>query len=314
MSNFVAKRYWYFLISAIIIIPGIISLAIYGLKPGIDFQSGTTMTLYFNPNVSETQLRQSFEDLGYKDVSIQTKHLVETGESDYFIRLPEVTPEQRDKLVSGLATGLGSQVAVRDFNLVTAAVAAATVRAAIIAIIVAAIGILLYITLAFRRMPKPFRWGTCAIIALLHDILVVMGIFSILGWAAGIEIDALFITGMLTVAGYSVHDTIVVFDRIRENMTKGISSDFEVIVNHSIIQTFVRSLSTSLTVLFVLAALFVLGGATIHYFVLLLMIGVTIGTYSSVCNASQLLLVWEKGEWRRFYSWLPFVSKPSSQS
>jgi preprotein translocase subunit SecF len=299
MSNFIEKRYWYFLVSAIVIIPGIISLAIFGLKLGIDFKSGTTMTLNFSPNVQENQLRQSLGDLGYKDASIQ-----HTAEGDYFIRLREISTEERDKVINGLETGLGSQVTVLDFALVSAAVAAATVRAAIIAVIVAAVGILLYISWAFRHVPRPFRWGTCAIIALLHDILVVMGVFSILGWLAGVEVDALFITGMLTVAGYSVHDTIVVFDRIRENMTKGISNDFEIVVNHSIIQTFTRSLSTSLTVLFVLAALFVLGGATIHYFILVLLIGVITGTYSSVCNASPLLLVWENGEWSRFYSWL----------
>lgn len=304
MSKFVEKRYWYFLISAIVIIPGIISLAVFGLKLGIDFKSGTTMTLNFSPNVQENQLRQSIGDLGYKDASIQ-----HTAEGDYFIRLREISTEERDKLIGGLETDMGSQVTVRDFALVSATIAAATVRAAIIAVIVAAVGILLYISWAFRHVPRPFRWGTCAIIALLHDILVVMGVFSILGWLAGVEVNALFITGMLTVAGYSVHDTIVVFDRIRENMTKGISSDFEVIINHSILQTFVRSLSTSLTVLFVLAALFVLGGATIHYFVLVLLIGVITGTYSSICNASPLLLVWEKGEWSRFYSWLPFARK-----
>ena len=304
MSKFVEKRYWYFLISAIVIIPGIISLAVFGLKLGIDFKSGTTMTLNFSPNVQENQLRQSIGDLGYKDASIQ-----HTAEGDYFIRLREISTEERDKLIGGLETDMGSQVTVRDFALVSATIAAATVRAAIIAVIVAAVGILLYISWAFRHVPRPFRWGTCAIIALLHDILVVMGVFSILGWLAGVEVNALFITGMLTVAGYSVHDTIVVFDRIRENMTKGISNDFEVVVNHSILQTFVRSLSTSLTVLFVLAALFVLGGATIHYFVLVLLIGVITGTYSSICNASPLLLVWERGEWSRFYSWLPFARK-----
>jgi preprotein translocase subunit SecF len=304
MSKFVEKRYWYFLISAIVIIPGIISLAVFGLKLGIDFKSGTTVNLNFSPNVQENQLRQSVGDLGYKDASIQ-----HTAEGDYFIRLREISTEERDKLIGGLETDMGSQVTVRDFALVSATIAATTVRAAIIAVIVAAVGILFYISWAFRHVPRPFRWGTCAIIALLHDILVVMGVFSILGWLAGVEVDALFITGMLTVAGYSVHDTIVVFDRIRENMTKGISNDFEVVVNHSIIQTFTRSLSTSLTVLFVLAALFVLGGATIHYFVLVLLIGVITGTYSSICNASPLLLVWERGEWSRFYSWLPFARK-----
>jgi len=301
MINFTGKRYWYFLISAIIIIPGIISLAIFGLKPGVDFSSGSTMTLSFKTTVQESQLRQSLTDLGYKDAVIQ-----HTGEGDYFVRLREISSQDEANLVSSLQTKLGVEVTATNFALVSPIIATATVRYAIIAVIVAAVGILIYITWAFRRMPNPFRWGTCAVIAMVHDILLVLGVFSILGWAAGVQVDALFVTAMLTVAGYSVHDTIVVFDRIRENMSKGISNDFETVVNQSIYETFIRSLSTSLTVLYVLAALFVLGGATIHYFVLALLIGVTTGTYSSICNASPLLIVWEKREWRRFLK-LPVI-------
>jgi preprotein translocase subunit SecF len=295
MIDFARRRYWYFLISAIIIVPGIISLAIFGLKPGIDFSSGSTMTLSFSPSVQESQLRQTIGNLGYSDAVIQ-----QSGQGDFFIRIREISSQEEQNLVNGLQTALGTKVTASNFAVVSPIVASATVRYAITAVIVAAIGILIYITWAFRRMPRPFRWGTCAVIALVHDILLVLGVFSILGWAAGVQVDALFVTGMLTVAGYSVHDTIVVFDRIRENMTKGISKDFEMVVNRSINETFVRSLSTSLTVLFVLAALFVLGGATIHYFVLCLLIGVTTGTYSSICNASPLLIVWEKAEWSRF--------------
>jgi preprotein translocase subunit SecF len=196
---------------------------------------------------------------------------------------------------------------------VSATVASQTVRNSLIAVIIASAGILLYISWAFRGMPKPLRWGTCAVVALVHDVLVTVGIFSILGWTLGVEVDALFITGMLTVVGYSVHDTIVVFDRIRENIAKNPGKDFTTVVNDSILQTLVRSLTTSLLVLFVLLALFMLGGATIHYFTLVLLIGVTTGTYSSVCNASQLLVVWEKGEWRRFISWLPFFPAKKSE-
>jgi len=300
MIDFVGKRYWYFLISAIIIIPGIISLIVFGLKPGIDFRSGTNMTLHLTPAVEEAKLRQSLADLGYPDAVVQR-----TGEGDFVIRLREISTDERQALVTGIGMASGSQVAVRDFALVSPVVAAETARNAAIGVIVAAVGILLYISWAFRRMPKPFRWGTCAVIALIHDVLLVMGVFSILGWVAGVEIDALFITGMLTVAGYSVHDTIVVFDRIRENMTKGIGGGFETTVNFSIVQTFTRSLNTSLTVLFVLAALFLLGGVTIRYFILVLLIGVTTGTYSSICNASQLLIVWERGEWGRFIGLKP---------
>jgi preprotein translocase subunit SecF len=187
-------------------------------------------------------------------------------------------------------------------------VGAETARNAVIAVIVAAIAMLFYIVWAFRRMPKPFRWGTCAIIALLHDVFIIVGIFSFLGWLAGVEINAMFITGLLAVVGYSINNTVVIFDRIRENVTKQISPDFAVTVNSSIVETLGRSLNTSLTTIFVILALFLFGGATIHYFVLVLLLGVIIGTYSSLCISSQLLVVWEKGEWGRL---LPFAKRPA---
>ena len=295
MIDFTGKRYWFFLLSAIIIVPGIIFLAIFGLKLGSDFKGGTDITLNFSPNIDENQLRQSLTSLGYGDAVIQS-----TSADNYIIRLGEISTDERDTLIQGLTTQSGSNVTVLDFSTISAVVAGETARYAIIAVIVAAVAILLYITFAFRKMPNPLRWGTCAVIALMHDILLVLGIFAILGKLVGVEIDAIFITGMLTVAGYSVHDTIVVFDRIRENSIKGVSKNFEEVVNYSISQTLTRSLNTSLTVIIVLLALFLLGGATIHYFTLVLLIGVTTGTYSSICNASQLLIVWENHEWGRF--------------
>jgi preprotein translocase subunit SecF len=308
MINIISKRYWFFLISAIVIVPGLISLIAFGLKPSTDFQPGSTVTISFQPQVDESALRQAMTAAGYADATIQ---LASTGTSagNYFVSLPQITSAQETTLMTDLQTSLNSTPTPSDFTTTSAAVAAQTVRYAIIAVIVAAICIMVYIAWAFRKMPRPFRWGICAIIALLHDLLVVIGIFSILGWLLGIKIDALFITGVLTVAGYSVHDTIVVFDRIRENMLKGSNKDFEKTVDFSINETFVRSLNTSLTVLFVLFALFLLGGSTIHYFVLVLLIGVITGTYSSICNASALLVVWENNEWRRFISWIPGVSK-----
>ena len=304
MINIISKRYWFFLISAIIIVPGIISLLVFGLKTSNDFQSGTAMTLRFDPVVEESTLRSSMTSAGYQDATIQ-----HAGTGDYFVSIREITTDERVKLESDLQTSLNSKMTIRDYTVTSATVASQTVRYAVIAVVVAALGIMLYISFAFRKMPRPTRWGFCAIIALLHDLLVVIGIFSILGWALGVKIDALFITGMLTVAGYSVHDTIVVFDRIRENTIKGTIKDFEQMVNFSINETFVRSLNTSLTVTFVLFALFLLGGSTIHYFILVLLIGVITGTYSSICNASALLVVWENHEWRRFISWIPGVPK-----
>ena len=172
---------------------------------------------------------------------------------------------------------------------------------AIWAMVAAAVGILLYIWFAFRKVKNPVRYGVCAIVAMLHDALVVVGIFSILGRVVGLEIDALFITAILTVIGFSVHDTIVVFDRIRENTSRRTSNTFEDTVNHSLLQTLARSVTTSLTVIVTLSALLVFGGVTIRGFVLALLIGIVSGTYSSIFNASLLLVVWQNHEIGRFF-------------
>ena len=304
MMNFVGKRYWYFLLSAVIIIPGVIFLILFGLKQGSDFKGGSDITLQFSPIVQEDQLRGELTKLGYNDAVIQS-----TINDSFIIRIREITTAERQALTDSLGQNLNTAVTITDFSVISAVVASQTVRYAIYAVIIAAVAILLYISFAFRKMPSPFRWGICAVIALIHDILLVIGVFAILGKLAGVEVDTLFITGMLTVAGYSVHDTIVVFDRIRENTMKGISPSFENIVNYSILQTMGRSLNTSLTVIFVLLALFLLGGTTIHYFVLVLLIGVTTGTYSSICNASQLLIVWNNREWGRFIGRKPVEVK-----
>ncbi|HJT54846.1 MAG TPA: protein translocase subunit SecF, partial [Ktedonobacteraceae bacterium] len=179
---------------------------------------------------------------------------------------------------------------------VSGSVAADTTRNAFLAVVAASVLILLYIWFSFRKVAKPWRYGACAIIALLHDVLVVLGVFSFLGWAFGVQVDALFITALLTVVGFSVHDTIVVFDRIRENMQRRTSETFEQVVNASLVQTMARSLNTSLTVLFTLSALTLFGGASIRSFTGALLIGIFSGTYSSIFNASMLLVIWEKGE------------------
>jgi preprotein translocase subunit SecF len=156
-------------------------------------------------------------------------------------------------------------------------------------------------------MPKPFHYGTCAIIALIHDALIALGVFSILGGILDWEINLMFITGVLAVIGYSVNNTVVVFDRIRENLRIGVSSDFEVVVNNSLIETLSRSLNTSLTTLFVVLALLFFVGVTIQNFAVVLLIGIIAGTFSSICIAPTLLVVWEKGEWGRFIQWLPLL-------
>jgi preprotein translocase subunit SecF len=297
MIDLVGKRPWFFLISAIVIIPGIISLAVFGLKPGVDFSSGTAMTLHFDKTVELSQLRQEFTKLGYDMAVVQP-----AGEGDFFIRLPEISAEENTKLKEGLETGLDTKITISSLYSVSPVVAKGTVRNTIIAVVVASIGILLYISWAFRKMPKPIRWGTCAVIALVHDLLVVIAVFSILGWVAGVEVDALFVTGVLAVVGVSVNNIVVVFDRIRENLKRGVSRDFEVIANYGIVESMGRSLNTGLATLFVIVALYLLGGTTTYNLVLALLIGIATGIYSSLCIAGQLLVVWDTGKWGRLSS------------
>jgi preprotein translocase SecF subunit len=202
------------------------------------------------------------------------------------------------KVFSALLNNTGTFVSLNGNYEVSPSVAGDTIRNSIFAVLAASLLILLYIAFAFRKVAKPWRYGACAIIALLHDVLVVIGIFSILGWAFHIQIDSLFITALLTVVGFSVHDTIVVFDRIRENMQRRTSETFDEVVNASLVQTLARSLNTSLTVIFTLSALTIFGGSgSVHNFTLALLIGIVSGTYSSIFNASMLLVIWEKGEW-----------------
>ncbi|MCK4354478.1 MAG: protein translocase subunit SecF [Dehalococcoidia bacterium] len=301
MIDFVGRKEWFSLISAVVVIVAIISLAVFELQPGIDFTGGTSMTLHFTPQVRQDQLRRELTNLGHPEVIVQ-----KSGE-DFLIRLKAIPPQERESFTEGLETSLGSEITARDYNTISPSIAAETARNAGIAVMIAAVAMLLYIAWAFRRMPNPFRWGICAIIALIHDVLIVTGVFSILGQIANVEINAMFITGLLAVVGYSVNNTVVVFDRIRENMAKGLSRDFAVVVNASLIETVARSLNTSLTTLCVVLALFLFGGATIHLFVSVLLIGLIAGTYSSLFVAGPLLVTWEKREWGQLFSWLPFV-------
>jgi len=306
MIDFVGKKHWFFLISGILIVIGIVSLVSsqiqFGapLQLGTDFTGGTSMTLHFTPQVEQEQLRQEFTNLGYPEAIIQR-----SGD-DFLIRFREISFQERQDLTEGLETRLSSEVTVRNFDTVSPYIATETARNAFIAVIVAAVAMMLYIVWAFRRMPSPFRWGTCAVIALIHDVFIIVGTFSLLGLLAGVAVDAMFITGLLAVVGYSINNTVVIFDRIRENVSRQIKPDFAATINDSLVETLGRCFNTALTTIFVLLALFLFGGTTIQYFVLVLLLGVIIGTYSSTCISSQLLVVWEKREWRAL---LPFAKK-----
>jgi preprotein translocase subunit SecF len=209
----------------------------------------------------------------------------------------------KTKVVTALQTqyGGGQTVIIQDFNQVTASVGAEVARAAALAVVMASLAILLYIWYAFRKVNHPFRFGVAAIIATIHDTLVVLGMGAILGHFLGWQVDSLFLTALLTVIGFSVHDDIVVFDRIRENSNIYRRVEFETVVNHSIVQTMDRSINTQLTVMITLLALALFGGDTIHHFVVILLIGVFSGTYSSIFNASPILVVWENKEWRNWF-------------
>lgn len=304
MPDFVSNRFWFFLASGIVVVVGIVSLSLFGLQLGIEFESGSTMTVRFEQAIEQSELRQELTTLGYSNAIIQ-----QTGEGDFFIHTEKLTEGEKNELVNTMEQDLDSPITVLDFYSVSPVIAHEIWSNAGIAIAVAAVGILLYIAWAFRRMPSPFRWSSCAIIALIHDVLVTVGIFSILGKVSNIEVDAMFIIGILTIIGYSVNNTIVIFDRIRENIGKSIHRPFESVVNDSLIETIGRSLNTSLTTIFVLVALLLFGGATIHNFVLVLLIGFIVGTYSSLFISSQLLVTWETGKWGT-----PFKRAPRPQA
>lgn len=294
MFDIVGKRLWFLLVAGILMLVSVIALLTFGLKYGIEFSSGSVMTVAFEETVDQDNLEQKLADLGYGNAIIQR-----TGTDEFIIRLPELGNQAKTDLETGLTAGLGA-MDVREFDAVSPVVATETGRNAAIAVAVAAVGILLYITWAFRRMPNPLHYGVCAVIALIHDTLVALGAFAILGGILGWEINMMFVTGILAVIGYSVNDTVVIFDRIRENLTMDDKADFETIVNKSLVDTFSRSLNTSLTTLFVVLALFLFVGVIIQNFAVVLLVGIIAGTYSSLYLAPQLLVVWKTGSWGKF--------------
>lgn len=307
LMDVVGKRFFFYALSLLVLFPGIISLLLPGgLRPGIDFSSGSIMTVRFERQVDQSALRDQFASLGHSEAIVQGT-VTTGGGSSYIIRTFTLESERKDesgkvieaserqKIEEALTQRFG-ELEVLAFDSVSPVIASEIVRNAIVAVAAASIGILLYIAYAFRRVKSSLRWGACAVIALVHDAFVVLGAFSILGRIFHIELDSMFITAVLTVIGFSVHDTIVVFDRIRENYGRRMGDAFENIVNHSIMQTIARSLNTSMTVLLVLVALYLFGGVTTRNFVLALIIGIVTGTYSSIFVAASMLVSWERGD------------------
>jgi preprotein translocase subunit SecF len=303
--NLIKYRYWYFAISLLVIIPGVLALIFWGLPLGIDFTGGSLLEVQFKSGTPPTiaQVNTVYSDLSTTTADIANPEIQPLGTDGLSIRSREMNDATKAEVVAALKSqyGGGQDVVIQNFNQVTASVGAEVARAAALAVVMASLAILIYIWYAFRKVNHPFRFGVAAIIATIHDTLVVLGMGALLGHFLGWQVDSLFLTALLTVIGFSVHDDIVVFDRIRENSNIYRRVDFQTVVNHSIVQTMDRSINTQLTVMMTLLALALFGGDTIHHFVVILLIGVFSGTYSSIFNASPILVVWENKEWRNWF-------------
>jgi preprotein translocase subunit SecF len=381
MLDFVSKRHWFLLASAILVVAGLISILVPGgLKLGMDFKGGMSATLVppvtLAPKEGETltldQVKQKLTDLGFPQVaekvppeaggqfSIPTVNLdpalsqadqenvknglAEIGQVDgtltigqvkdkltalgfsqaaekvqqlgvseadraFLIRTTKLSVDEQEKLKSGLQE-IGQ---LKEFMFVDAIVASKTARNAAIAVGVAMAAMLVYMIWAFRKMPSPVRYGTCAIIALLFNISMVLGVFSFLGRTLDWEIDPMFITAMLAIIGYSINDTIVVLDRVRENVTRLIGADISTIANHAVAGTITRSLNTSITTVLAVLVVYAFVGGPIETFLVALLIGIVAGTYSSIFIASQLLVVWETRKWRGGVSKVPVTESSGTE-
>lgn len=292
MIRLMKFKLWFFIFSVIIILPGLFFLITSGLKLGIDFTGGALLEYNFKTPEATTSatvinLKQELDKFGT---------VTKSGESTYIIKTKHLEGEELEKFKQEIKKVAGNFSVVREEN-IGPVIGNELKQKSLIALGLACLMIVLFITWSFRKVPKPtssLRFGISAIVALVHDVLVVIGVFAILGKFFGVEIDTLFVTALLTIIGFSVHDTIVVFDRIRENLPKHLSKRFSEVADISISQTLARSLNTSVTVVFVLTALLIFGGESIKWFVVALLVGIISGTYSSIFNATALLAFWEE--------------------
>lgn len=295
--NIVKHRYIYFAISLVVIIPGMIALLVWGFPLAIDFTGGSLLDITFSGQAPQpAQILAVYSQFGLGDSQVQT-----SGTHEVIIRSKDMTEDEKTQIVNAMQQKFNQTITVQSFETVGPSIGREVAARAADAVGLAAIGIMAYITYAFRGVPHAFRFGVAAIIAMLHDVAVVVGVEAILGHFLGWEVDSLFLTALLTVIGFSVHDTIVVFDRIRENSNIFRRLPFETVVNHSVVQTLDRSINTQLTVMLTLLSLALFGGITIRHFVVTLLVGVFSGTYSSIFNASPILVVWENREWRTWF-------------
>jgi len=277
-------KWLYFLISAFVIIPGIVSLFLYGLKPSIDFTGGTLLEYKFSQAFSPLIIKTTLETKGYEVNSIQ-----ESGENTYLLRMPPLEKGKVADLKAILGESFHQMPEEVRFETVGPTLGRELLVKTIVAVVLAAGSILAYIAWRFQKT----KFGICAILAMIHDSLVLLGSFSLLGHFLEVQVDTLFVTAVLTSFAFSVYDTVVVYDRIRESQRLFPKAPFEHLANKSISETITRSLNTSLTTIFMLIALVLLGGATIKWFAVALLIGITTGTYSSFFTTIPLLVVWE---------------------
>jgi preprotein translocase SecF subunit len=301
MYSLVEKRRYYFIFSGILISLGILAMVFSVVRTGspfllgVDFRSGTRFEIQFNEPVTEDVIAQVFSQAGYPGVSIiglQGEGLQNAWQARTTFMTAEEAQEVERQLnvVSPLLPG------TTQVQSVSPSVGEEVTRAAIIAVIVAATMVLFYIMFVFRQVPHPFRYGACAVIAMLHDLMIIFGFAAIAGMVLGWEVDALFLTAVLTIAGFSLQDTIIIFDRVRENIPKRPMERFEKLVNRSVLEVIHRSLATQMNAMFILVALLIFGGASIKPFVAVLFVGMLSGQYSSIFTAAPLLVAWENEE------------------
>jgi preprotein translocase subunit SecF len=295
--NILGRRYFFFALSLIIILPGLVILFTGGLPLSIDFTGGSLLEVAFaNASPAPAEIIALYEDANIRDVQVQTS---ETG--SYIIRSEFLDNEARDDVLSAMEESIAEPIVVR-FDSVGPSIGRQVTSRGAMAVAVAAILVVLFIAWSFRGVENAFRYGISAILAMLHDVAVIFSVTAFGGLLFGWEIDSLFLTGLLTVIGFSMQDSIVVFDRIRENANIFRRLEYETLVNHSIIQTLQRSINTQLmTVEFLLLALALFGGVTLQQFAVVLLVGLFSGTYSSIFIAAPILVVWENREWKNWF-------------
>ncbi len=301
--NILGKRYLFFALSALLILPGLVLIAIQGLPLSIDFKGGTSLEVsYASGKLPSTdQIVKLYEDLGITETKVTT-----TGPNSQMIRSSFMDENARTTVVNEMEKRFNDKVTVNRFDSVGPTIGREVTSRAMFAVAAAALAVILYITLAFRGVQHSFRYGVCAIIAMVHDVLIVISLAAVGGVLFGWQVDSLFLTALLSVIGFSVQDKVVVFDRIRENSAIYRKLPFETLANHSIVQTLQRSINTQLmTVEYMLLAMALFGGITLREFSIILLVGLFMGTYSSIFIAAPVLVIWETKEWKNWFGRKP---------